>query len=431
MFGLVDCNNFYVSCERVFNPRLQGRPVAVLSNNDGCVVARSPEFRALGIPVGTPHFKLKPIERLHGLVFLSSNYELYADMSRRVMSILREMCPRLEPYSIDEAFLELRLAGAADGEEASAEGYLRFGERVRERIRRWVGIPVGIGFARTKTLAKVASKLAKRSASGVFVMPPDASAVLADFPAADVWGIGGRLRKRLHLQGIETALQLARLDVGEVTRTYGVCLARTVLELGGKSALPLDAAPAPLKSVTCSRMFGTPVTTLDELRQAFLTYASDTAERLRRHGRLAAGAVLFAQYADEETGAERRQEYHALCGETTVVFPEPTANNAVIFDAMAPAIPRLFRPHTRHRKCGVILFGLEQAEHRQLELFTERDARPQVPDALYHTLDAINARFGKNTVFALAEGIEKNWSMRRGNLSRRYTTDWEELLTVR
>ena len=328
----------------------------------------------------------------------------------------------MEQYSIDEAFIQ---------PPSGVEDLSAYGRGLRRKIWRWVGIPCGVGFAPTKTLAKIANHIGKKRPEGVFVMPPDATAVLADFPAADVWGIGGRLRKRLHLQGIETALHLARLDVGEVTRTYGVCLARTVLELGGKSALQLDAAPAPLKSVTCSRMFGTPVTTLDELRQAFLTYASDAAERLRRHGRLAAGAVLFAQYADEETGAERRQEYHALCGETTVVFPEPTANNAVIFDAMAPAIPRLFRPHTRHRKCGVILFGLEQAEHRQLELFSERDARPQVPDALYHTLDAINARFGKNTVFALAEGIEKNWSMRRGNLSRRYTTDWEELLTVR
>lgn len=434
MFGLVDCNNFYVSCERVFNPRLAGRPVAVLSNNDGCVVARSPEFRALGIPVGTPYFKLKPVEKVHGLIFLSSNYELYADMSQRVMSILREMSPRLEPYSIDEAFLELNLAPPAGATCASPEQYLQFGQTIRQRIRQWVGIPVGIGFAPTKTLAKVASKLAKKSETGVVVCPEGAEreAVLAQFPVGDIWGIGPRLQKRLHLQGIDTAGQLATLDVSAVRRTYGVCLARTILELQGKSALPLEASPEPLKSLTCSRMFGTPITTLPELRQAFFTYAAEAAQRLRKHGRLAAGAILFAQYADPEHGAERQPDYRVLSSDTTIVFAEPTSNTAVICDKMSPAIPGLFRPMTRHRKCGVIFFGLEQAQQRQLELFAPpEEAPPRVPDSLYQTIDAINARYGKNTVMALAEGLEKNWAMKRGRISRHYTTDWDELLAVR
>lgn len=417
MFGLVDCNNFFVSCERVFNRRLEGRPVAVLSNNDGCVVARSAEFKALGIPLGTPYFKLRPIEKLRGLVFLSSNYELYADLSHRVMAILREYTPNLEPYSIDEAFFEIKLTD---------DSYAELGEQLRRRIRQWVGIPVGIGFGPTRTLAKAASKLAKKG-SGVYVMPADTTEPLRDFPLADVWGVGSRLCRKLHYQGLDTALQLARQNANDIQRRYNVCLARTVLELQGVScADPAALADPPPQSVTCSRTFGTPITRLDDLRQAFAVYASEAAQRLRAHSRLAAGATLFVQYADPQYTVFAPEQFNAA----SLAFPKPTANTSDILRYFAPAVATLFRYGSRHRKCGVTFFGLENAAVRQLELFDAAPAPPPLPDRLYTTVDAINARFGRNTLVSGAQGLTRPWAMRRERLSRHFTTAWDDLLVV-
>lgn len=418
MFCLVDCNNFFVSCERVFNRRLEGRPVAVLSNNDGCVVARSPEFKALGIPMGTPYFKLRPVERLYGLVFLSSNYELYADMSRRVMSLLREATPHMEQYSIDEAFLQMEFAN-----DTAAQA---FAQDLREKIRRWTGLPVGIGIAETKTLAKVASKLAKSSGKGVYVMPEDPAESLREFPLEDVWGVGSRLCRRLHYQGLDTALQLARQDALAVRHQYGVCLARTVMELNGHSAIDLEEAEPPRKSICYSKAFGMPITTLTDLTEAFCAYASRAAERLRDARQEAAGVCLFVQYMIPELDVHADGQFNAA----HVVFPHPTANTSEFRTLIVPTVPTLFRQGMRHRKCGVICFGLENALVRQLELFSDGAPPPPVPDTLYGTLDGINRRFGRDTVFTAAQGMTQPWAMQRQRLSRRFTTSWEELLPV-
>ena len=234
MIGLVDGNNFYVSCERVFDPRLEGRPVAVLSNNDGCCVSRSQEFKALGIPMGTPYFKLKPdIERL-GLVLRSSNYELYGDLSRRVIATLQEFVPRVEQYSIDEAFIH---PAEPDGADFDA-----LGRRIRATVLKWVGIPCGVGFAPTKTLAKIANHIGKKSPSGVFVMPRDPSDVLRATPVEEVWGVGRRLAPKLSALGIRTAFGLASRDDSEIKRKFGVVLARTAMELRGTPCI-VDEEP--------------------------------------------------------------------------------------------------------------------------------------------------------------------------------------------
>ncbi len=246
MIGLIDCNNFYVSCERVFNPRLIGRRVAVLTNNDGCVVSRSPEFKKLNIPVGTPYFKIKDLEKPLGLIFISSNYELYADMSNRVMSVLRQFTPQVEQYSIDEAFIHFNLPEDSDYEALAMS--------LRERVLQWTGIPTGIGFASTRTLAKLGSEIAKKQTqTGVFVVPKNPEDILRETPVGDIWGVGPRVEKRLMALGVRTALQLAESDLSWLQKKFSVCLVRTALELRGQAATAAEDFGHPMKTAACTR----------------------------------------------------------------------------------------------------------------------------------------------------------------------------------
>ena len=287
MIGLVDGNNFFVSCERVFNRRLVGRPVAVLSNNDGCCVARSNEFKALGIPMGTPYFQLKAREATGELSFCSSNYELYGDMSRRIISILREEAVDVEQYSIDEAFIY--------PPTTVAEDYPAYGRRLRAKILRWVGIPCGVGFAPTKTLAKIANHIGKKRPEGVFLMPDDPTEILASLPVDEVWGVGRRLPLKLRAERILTAQHLRDAPDATIRAVGGVTLLRTAMELRGVPCCEdkdYDAAP---DSVSCSRSFGTPATTLEALEESMASFAAQAAAKLRRHGLLAAGCNIYAQ----------------------------------------------------------------------------------------------------------------------------------------
>lgn len=419
MIGLVDCNNFYVSCECVFNPRLQGRRVAVLTNNDGCVVSRSPEFKKLNIPVGTPYFKIKDLEKPLGLVFVSSNYELYADMSNRVMSVLRQFSPQIEQYSIDEAFVHFNLPENTDYESLAL--------KLRERVLQWTGIPTGIGFAATRTLAKLASEIAKkRTKTGVFVMPQKTDDILQETPVGDIWGVGPRVEKRLMALGIRTARQLAEAELTWLQKRFSVCLVRTVLELRGLEAVPAEDFGHPQKSTACSRMFGTPIVDFEELRQSVAEYAETAAERMRQNGRQAVGAsVFFLYYA----------EYYPVAlpeggAEISVMFGRPTNNTAEIFAAIAPQLPRIFQKGRRYKKSGIIFFGLESGTLTQPDLFPP-PVRTPIQDSLYETLDAINRQFGRDAVHCLASGLTRPWTMRREKLSSRYTTDWDGLLIAR
>ena len=314
MIGLVDVNNCFVSCERVFNRSLVGRPVAVLSNIDGCCVARSNEFKALGIAMGTPYFQLKDRERSGELVFCSSNYELYGDMSRRLISILREEALDVEQYSIDEAFILPPVRAAGNGERIPrakrvAEGdalagvetgnggewFLEYGKRLRAKILRWTGLPCGVGFAPTKTLAKIADHIAKKRPEGVFVLPDDPTEILASLPVDEVWGVGRRLPTKLRAERILTAQQLRDAPDATIRAVGGVTLLRTAMELRGVPCCEdkdYDAAP---DTVSCSRSFGTPATTLEALEESMASFAAQAAAKLRRHGLLAAGCNIYAQ----------------------------------------------------------------------------------------------------------------------------------------
>ena len=415
MIGLVDGNNFFVSCERVFNRRLVGRPVAVLSNNDGCCVARSNEFKALGIPMGTPYFQLKAREATGELSFCSSNYELYGDMSRRIISILREEAVDVEQYSIDEAFIY--------PPTTVAEDYPAYGRRLRAKILRWVGIPCGVGFAPTKTLAKIANHIGKKRPEGVFLMPDDPTEILASLPVDEVWGVGRRLPLKLRAERILTAQHLRDAPDATIRAVGGVTLLRTVMELRGVPCCEdkdYDAAP---DSVSCSRSFGTPATTLGALEESMASFAAQAAAKLRRHGLLAAGCNIYAQIFAAGGGGD-------FVGRT-VAFPVPTDATNEMLRAFRPEVAALYTPGLRYRKTGIVFFGLEKpGAPRQTDLF---DTTPTTERSrLYKAVDALNARYGKGKVFSAAEGIgPRSWQMKRSKLSKRSTTRWEELMTVR
>ena len=431
LVGLVDGNNFYVSCERVVNPGLKDRPVAVLSNNDGCCVAMSPEFKALGIPRGTPYYQLKDREYPRGdLVFCSSNYELYGDLSRRIIAILRDRAADVEQYSIDEAFVyppSHLFAKDGFGEYARLLEYAR---SVRAQILQWVGIPCGIGFARTKTLAKIANHIGKKTKDGVFVLPDDPTEILAGLPVGEVWGVGRRLPQKLRAERIFTAKDLRDAPDDVIRSVGGVTLLRTALELRGVASDPGRSSDADPDSVSCSRSFGDQVTTAEALMESVACFAGQAATKLRRHGMLASGCNVYAQVATPgmfESGNGWDSSFYG----STVTFPQPTDATNVILKAIREQIGSLFVEGARYRKSGVVFFGLEKAGSAyQADLFAPVEKRES--SALYQTIDALNRKLGRGAVFSAAEGIgPKSWAMKRSKLSRRATTNWDELLTVR
>lgn len=415
MIGLVDVNNCFVSCERVFNRSLVGRPVAVLSNNDGCCVARSNEFKALGIAMGTPYFQLKDREKSGELVFCSSNYELYGDMSRRLISILRDEALDVEQYSIDEAFIM--------PPNNPGLGYAEYGKRLRAKILRWIGLPCGIGFAPTKTLAKIADHIAKKRPEGVYVLPDDPTEILAGLPSDEVWGVGRRLVVKLRAEQIFTAKDL-RDAMDDVIRSVGgVTLLRTAQELRGipsNEDRDYDADP---DSVSCSRSFGEPVTTLEGLAESLASFTAQAATKLRKHGLLASGCNVYAQIFHSGGGGD-------FLGRT-VMFPTPTDATNEMLKAIREEVDALYIPGTRYRKTGVVFFGLEKVgSARQLDLFSPVEKAEASP--LYKAIDALNKRYGKGKVFSAAEGLgDRSWKMKRGKLSKRPTTRWDELMVVR
>lgn len=417
MIGLVDGNNFYVSCERVFDPSLEQRPVGILSNNDGCVISRSQEFKDLGIAMGTPYFQLKPILARTNMVLKSSNYALYGDMSRRMISILSEFTPDVEQYSIDEAFIHVNLPDGGD--------YTAYSTEIRTCILNWIGLPCGIGFAKTKTLAKIANHIAKKRPNGVFVMPDNPTSVLQNLPVGEVWGIGSRLTEKLIRVGIRTAAQLAATDTHDLHKKFSVTVARTGLELRGIPAVTDETPDAPSQSISCSRSFGRPVTDLTDLEEAVTFYTASSAEKLRKEKQISAGANVFFQYYPEYGAAQADGGFTG----TTVVFDPPTDDTSAMLHNIRPALSGLFLPGRRYKKAGIVLYGLEPKNARTPDLFTPQHSTAK-RDALYATIDQINAEHGRGTIFSLSAGINRKWAMKREWLSPSYTTNWNDLPTA-
>ncbi len=425
MIALVDANNFYVSCERVFDPRLEGQVVAVLSNNDGCVISRSAECKALKIEMGTPYFKLK---KWSGLVFRSSNYELYGDMSARIAATLGTFTPDVEQYSIDEAFLHF--GGTAPANLVG--GWEALGRIIHARVKRWTGIPCGVGFAKTRTLAKIANHIGKKLPGSVFVMPEDASGILEGLPVEEVWGVGRRLSERLNRWGIRTAGELARCGREFFHRgRFAVTLERTAMELRGIPATEADPLEKEdMQSVGVSRMFGAPVEDLDGMEEAASAYAASAAAKLRKAGMVASVANVYVQEcAPPGTGGWNDANWWTPFLTVTVSFAAPTSATPDILSVVRPAVRRLFVSGKRYRRAGVLLCGLERAG-QAMDLF-HGDPMKRPAAKISAVADAINARFGRGTLFFAAEGTERRWKMKREMLSGCPTTRWAEVLVVK
>ncbi len=419
VFGLVDCNNFYVSCERVFDPALEGRPMVVLSNNDGCIISRSAEAKALNIAMGAPLFEAQPLIEKHSVVVYSSNYVLYGDMSQRVMASLAAFAPAVEIYSIDEAFLDL--SGLAD-RELSAHG-----RRMRKVVSQWTGIPVSVGIAETKTLAKLASEIAKKSpaAGGVFELTGDTRRrqVLADIPVATIWGIGKQLAGRLKRQGIHTALEFHDAPDGWIRRNMGVVGLRTATELRGITCIDMETQPASRKSVVVSRSFVRPIERFDDLRDAVVAFAGRAAEKLRA-GKLVGGSVTVFVRTNRFNPSEAQYR-----NAVTVSLDFPSNHTSDIGRAAREGLVALFRPGYRYKKAGVLLCGLVEESRVQPDLFApgagDRGKR------LMEAFDTINQRLGRGMIGYGCSAIRRGWRTQQTRLSPRYTTDWNGLPIVR
>lgn len=411
MFALVDCNTFYASCEAIFRPDLWGRPIAVLSNNDGCIISVNAEAKRLGIPSFLPYFKVRDQLRRHGVQVFSSNYELYGDISRRVMTLLDDYGSSREVYSIDEAFLRLDRCD-----------YAEHGQRIRREIHRAVGVPVCVGIAPSKTLAKLANREAKRGgeADGVCVLdePARREALLGSCPVGEVWGVGRRLAERLAARGIHSALDLARSDPGTLRREFSVVLERTVRELGGMSCLDMERAPAARNEIVCSRSFAYKITELAELQQAMSKYVHRACEKLRAQGSLTESLLITLESVDRRRGNDIRQRH--------VQLPQLSNDNRLISSLAGEALAGLYHRGRRYKKCGIGLLDLRQASGAQSDLFNAGQSSP-----LMQALDSVNRRFGKQTLRLASSGIEQPWAMRREFKSPGYTTEWEDLPTVR
>ena len=418
--ALVDANNFYVSCERVFRPDLEGRPVVVLSNNDGCVVARSAEVKALGVAMGTPWFQLQKLAKQEGIIALSSNYTLYADMSNRMMGILSAFSPIQEVYSIDECFLDL---------EGVAPALLsRIGQAVRQKVRQWVGLPVGVGIAATKTLAKLANHVAKKRLEydGVCVweaLTEDAQQrLLQQLPASEVWGVGRQWTKRLQDMGIQTVWDLRQADPALMRKRFSLLVERIIRELRGVPCITMVEIPPPRQEIQSSRSFGRPVSSAQELGEAISLYTVRAASKLRRQGSVAGALRVFIHTSPFQT---HLPQYHAA---RTIALNHPSQDTRVFLQAGRIALADMYRPGVAYAKAGVHLLEITSADAVQADLFSSAEDNARALQ-LMTTLDRVNARFGSGTLQPGVAGLQepRGWVMKRGNKSPAYTTRWAEL----
>jgi DNA polymerase V len=421
MFALIDCNNFFVSCERVFRPDLEGRPVIVLSSNDGCAIARSNEAKRLGIPMGAPEFKFRDVIRDNKVVKFSANFELYGDISQRITNLLSRATPRIEVYSIDEAFLELDQLGIKD--------YTAWAAALKQRIWREIGVPVSIGIAPSKVLAKLASERSKKddSLAGVLcwsqLTPAQQTATLAQTPVRDIWGIGRRLAPKLRAENIHTAADLAVTRSQLASKLMGVHGRQLVAELNGVQCLPLEQVGAVQQSIMRGRTFGEDTGQLHVLQAAITTLTTRAALRLRREGCAAAKAGVFLQTNRHKPGY--RSWY------LPIEFSTPTSDTGRIISQLMAEVEKSFSPNQRYHRANVYLMDFSSANRLQTDLFgtvnTTKHAREQ---SRMQAVDAINQRFGSRHLYYAAEDLGQSWQPKHNLRSPRYTTLWDELPTA-
>ncbi|TPE41024.1 Y-family DNA polymerase [Pontibacter mangrovi] len=419
LFALVDCNNFYASCERAFNPSLIGKPVVVLSNNDGCVIARSNEAKALGIKMGVPAFEMAALVKTQEVQVFSSNYELYGDMSRRVVETLRQFTPNLEVYSIDESFLDL---GNLRGVDLGA-----YAHSIKATVQQWTGIPVAVGVAPTKTLAKIANRLSKKSAKagGVLVLTDERhiTEALKRTDISDVWGVGRRYAKKLAAFGVHTAWDLRNVTDAFAKKHFTVVGLRTVRELRGEACLDLELVPPSKQNICTSRSFARRLTELQDIEQALTSHAVRCATKLRKQKSCAGALTVFLETS--RFAGEGQLYYNSR----TLSLASATSSELELLRCALMALRSIYRPGYRYKKTGIILQDIVPANQVQLSLLDsgnrERDAR------LMGTLDALRERFGHTCVGYGVQGTGKVWAMKKDHISPCYTTRLADLLQVK
>ena len=417
--ALVDVNNFYVSCERVFNPKLNGKPIVVLSNNDGCAVARSNEVKALGVSMGAPWFKMKALAKQHGIIALSSNYALYADMSNRVMSILREFSPDQEVYSIDESFLDLSGFQSHD--------LIAYGQQMRKRILKWTGLPVCVGIGASKTLAKLANHCAKKrpvfkNVCNFNAMRHDAlDQLLSEISVSEIWGVGGKLAPRLEALGFRSVYDLKHANQKIMRREFGVVMEKTIRELNGDVCIELEEAPPAKQQILSSRSFGQPVRDYNSLAESISLYVSRAAEKLRRQQSVAGSVYVYIR-----TSPFKPDEPYYSKG-MTVSLSSPVSDTRQLANVALWALKQLYQPDYNYAKAGVMLSELQSMHQVQMDMFS-KNAISTKSIALMQAMDSINHKMGKDAIKLASEGFNKPWKMRQENKSPSYTTHWQHII---
>ena len=419
--ALIDVNNFYVSCERVFNPKLAGKPVVVLSNNDGCAVARSNEVKALGVAMGTPWFKLKDLVKQHGIIGLSSNYALYADMSNRVMSILHEFSPNQEIYSIDESFLDLSGFESRD--------LIQYGQQMRKRILKWTGLPVSVGIASTKTLSKLANHCAKKrpAFNGVCnfntMTGLELDALLAQLDVGEIWGIGRKLAPQLQALGFSSALDLKRANPQRIRQQFSVVMEKTIRELNGTVCIELEEISPPKQQIISSRSFGYAVCDYNSLAESITLYVCSAAEKLRRQHCFSGSVYIYIR-----TSPFKPNDPFYSNG-MTIPLTYPTDDSRQLVNAALWGLKQIYKPNYNYAKAGVMLGEIVSKLRVQTDLFSQSEVSPK-SEALMATMDNINRKMGKASIKLASEGFKRPWRMKQGNKSPSYTTRWEDLPAI-
>lgn len=424
LFALVDVNNFYVSCERVFAPKLEGVPMVVLSNNDGCAVARSAEVKVLGVKMATPWFQMKDLAKQHGIQAYSSNYTLYGDMSSRVVEVLRRFTPNLEVYSIDESFLQIETVLKQYADPTS------LGQIIKQDVKDTTGLPVCVGIGTSKTLAKLANHLAKKhpqfaGVCDISSMPKEALYQwMAETAVGEVWGIGGKTAKKLKELKINSVFDLAQISPQAMRQQFGVVIERICYELRGVSCLQLEEVAPAKQQIISSRSFGKPVTSMEELAESVATHAARGAEKLRSQKSVTGALTIFVQTNPHKPFEPQHHQ------SITVVLSDPSDNTLTLTSAALKGLKQIYKTGFKYKKAGVILNLLADKPTMQQSLFDDIEVKGKSA-GLMKAMDSINSRFGNAAIKTAASGTKQDWQMRSGNRSPNYTTQWDELPVVR
>ena len=409
--ALIDCNSFYVSCERLFNPKIKNVPVVVLSNNDGCVISRSVEAKKIGIRMGEPYFKVKELVKRNNVQIFSSNYALYGDLSRRVMKVLRGFSDKIEIYSIDEAFMDLSHIKNEEVEE--------YGKKIRERVLKWTGIPTSVGISNTKTLSKVANHIAKKNKAGVIFLKDDIDHVLKKFDISNVWGVGRQLSKLYIRNGIDNAYKLKNISNTWVKKSTNVLGAKTVMELRGVSCIKLETEETKRKSCCVSRSFGKKVESLDKLKESITTHCLNAAEKIRIDKQTTRAVTVFIRTSP----FDKNRKYYS--NSVTIELPVSTDNSLELVKTSINGLIKIYKYGYFYQKAGIILSKLRDSSEKELSLLAP--ILEKKSNTLMKAIDLTNAKYGRNAISIAQAGITNDWKMRREHSSKIDTASFDLL----